>query len=255
MFTCFATRSFCQQLQKELLPQQSIQAKIASGETHRYTLKLSKAQFVTLTLMQKGVDLVVTTFDEQGKKLQEYDSPNGTYGAEPFTISSTQAGNYTIEVAPLEKNVQGNYELKINHIKPKAVTPSQQVDEAFSIWDNAESPGAAVSIMRHGKTLYKKGYGLANLEYAIPNSPETIFHVASVSKQFTAFSILLLAQEGKLSLDDDIRKYIPEMHDFGKKITLRHLASHTSGLRDQWELLVLAGWRIDDVITQDQILK
>lgn len=252
---CSCLNLFSQTKQKELSLNHIVQTEISSGETHSYTLKLNKAQFAVLTLMQQGVDVVVTTFDAQGKKMQAYDSPNGSYGAEPFTISSTQASNYTIEVAPLEPNVHGNYYIKINSIKPKAVTPSQQVDEAFSIWDNAESPGAAVSIMKNGKTLYKKGYGLANLEYAIPNSPETIFHVASVSKQFTVFSILLLAQEGKLSLDDDIRKYIPEMHDFGKKITLRHLASHTSGLRDQWELLVLAGWRIDDVITQDQILK
>jgi CubicO group peptidase (beta-lactamase class C family) len=252
---CCCNNLFGQPTQKELSLNHIIQTEISSGEKHSYTLKLNKAQFAVLTLLQQGVDVVVTTYDTQGKKLQAYDSPNGSFGAEPFTISSSQAGNYTIEVAPLEPNVHGNYQLKINSIKPKAVTPSQQVDEAFSIWDNAESPGAAVSIMKNGKTLYKKGYGLANLEYAIPNSPETIFHVASVSKQFTVFSILLLAQEGKLSLDDDIRKYIPEMHDFGKKITLRHLASHTSGLRDQWELLVLAGWRIDDVITQDQILK
>ncbi len=247
--------SFGQTIQKELVLNKAIQADISSGEKHSYFLKLNKDQFVVLNLMQKGVDVVITTFDAQGKKLYEYDSPNGSFGAEPFTLTSTQAGKYIIEVAPLEKNVRGKYELKINQIKPKAVTPSQQVDEAFSIWDNAESPGTAVSIMRHGKTLYKKGYGLANLEYNIPITSETVFHVASVSKQFTVFSILLLAQQGKLSLDDDIRKYIPEMHDFGKKITLRHLASHTSGLRDQWELLVLAGWRIDDVITQDQILK
>jgi CubicO group peptidase (beta-lactamase class C family) len=82
-----------------------------------------------------------------------------------------------------------------------------------------------------------------------------VFHVASVSKQFTAFCIALLAKEGKLSLDDDIRLYLPEMHDFGKKITLQHLIHHTSGLRDQWELLAMAGWRLDDVITTDHILQ
>jgi len=103
--------------------------------------------------------------------------------------------------------------------------------------------------------LYKKGYGIANLEYGIPISPSTVFHIASVSKQFTVFAILLLEKEGKLSIDDDIRKYIPEVPDFGKKITLRHLASHTSGLRDQWDLLVMAGWRIDDVITKAHIMK
>lgn len=254
-FICYATRSLGQLQPKVLLPQQTQRSTIASGETHRYTLKLNKSQFATLMLAQKGVDVVITTFDAQGNKVAEFDSPNGSYGAEPFTMSSTLAGNYTIEVAPLEKNVRGNYELKILQIKPKAVTTNQQVDEAFSIWDHDQSPGAAVSIRRNGKVLYEKGYGQANLEYSIPITTESIFHVASISKQFTVFSILLLAQEGKLSLDDDIRKYIPEMPDFGKKITLRHLASHTSGLRDQWELLSLAGWKMDDVITQEQLLK
>ena len=95
---------------------------------------------------------------------------------------------------------------------------------------------------------------MADLEHQVAISPSTIFHVASMSKQFIAFAIHLLAQEGKLSLDDDIRKYLPELNDFGRTITIRHLLHHTSGLRDQWNLLALAGWRLDDVITEDDIL-
>ncbi len=106
-----------------------------------------------------------------------------------------------------------------------------------------------------GKVVYKNGFGLANMEYDIPNTPSTIFHVASVSKQFTAMCILLLESEGKLNINDDIRKYIPEMPDLGHVITIKHLMHHTSGLRDQWELLFLAGWRSDDVITQEHLLK
>lgn len=130
-----------------------------------------------------------------------------------------------------------------------------RVDSLFSQWNNNYSPGCALGIIKEGKLIYKKGYGLSNLEYDIPITPASIFHMASVSKQFTAFSIVLLAQEGKLSLDHDIRKYLPEVPDFGKTITINHLIHHTSGLRDQWELLVMAGWRLDDVITKDHILK
>lgn len=137
----------------------------------------------------------------------------------------------------------------------KAFNPDEQVDEIFAAWDSKETPGVAVAIVKDGAIIYKKGYGMANLEYDIPITPATIFHIASVSKQFTVFSILLLESEGKLSLDDDIRTYIPEVPDFGKTITLRHLASHTSGLRDQWALLAMAGWRLDDVITREHILK
>ncbi len=95
---------------------------------------------------------------------------------------------------------------------------------------------------------------MADLEYSVPVTPETIFHVASISKQFTAFAIHLLAAGGKLSLDDDVRKYVPELHDFGKAIILRELLHHTSGLRDQWTLLNLAGWRSGDIITEDDVL-
>ncbi len=100
-----------------------------------------------------------------------------------------------------------------------------------------------------------RGYGSANLEYRVPITPQTPFHVASVSKQFTGFAIVLLALEGKLSLDDDIRKHLEEVPDFGTPITIRHLIHHTSGLRDQWETLAMSGWRLDDVITREHILK
>ena len=132
---------------------------------------------------------------------------------------------------------------------------TKRVDKLFRQWEKEGKPGASVAIIKDGEVIYKQGYGLANLEYDIPNTPSTVFHIASVSKQFTCFAALLLAEEGKLSMDDDIRKYIPEVPDFGKTITLRHLANHTSGLRDQWNLLALAGWRLDDVITKEHIMK
>jgi CubicO group peptidase (beta-lactamase class C family) len=130
-----------------------------------------------------------------------------------------------------------------------------QIDSIFSQYNDINKPGASVAVVKNGEIVFKKGYGSANLEYDIPTTPSTIFHIASVSKQFTVCSILLLAHEGKLSLDDDIRKYIPEVPDFGTTITLRHLATHTSGLRDQWNLLTMAGWRMDDVITKEHVLK
>lgn len=132
---------------------------------------------------------------------------------------------------------------------------TSEVDKLFADWNKRDTPGCALAVVKDGRIIYKRGYGLANLEYGIRNRPSTVFHVASVSKQFTAFAIHLLAQEGKLSLDDDVRKYLPELHDFGKTITIRHLIHHTSGLRDQWSLLMLGGWRIEDVITEQDILR
>ena len=132
---------------------------------------------------------------------------------------------------------------------------TNKVDQLFANSDKADSPGAALIVVKDGAVVYKRGYGSANLEYNIPITPSTVFHVASVSKQFTAFAITTLAKAGKLSLDDDVHKYLPELPDFGQKITVRHLLHHTSGLRDQWELLAMAGWRLDDVITKEHILK
>jgi CubicO group peptidase (beta-lactamase class C family) len=129
-----------------------------------------------------------------------------------------------------------------------------QVDALFSKWNTLDSPGAAVAVIKDGMVIYRKGFGCAQLEYGIPITPSTVFHVASVSKQFTAMAITMLDVAGKLSADDDIRKYLPELADFGKTITIRHLLNHTSGLRDQWDLMVLSGWRMDDVITQAQIM-
>jgi CubicO group peptidase (beta-lactamase class C family) len=132
---------------------------------------------------------------------------------------------------------------------------AKQVDGIFTKWSRPDSPGCALGVYRDGQIIYKRGYGMENLNEDVHITPETVFHVASMSKQFTAASIVLLAQQGKVSLDDDVRKYIPELPDFGQKITIRNLVYHTSGLRDQWALLGLAGWRYSkDLITDEDVM-
>jgi CubicO group peptidase (beta-lactamase class C family) len=110
-------------------------------------------------------------------------------------------------------------------------------------------------VIRDGETIYTKGYGLANLEYDIGITPATVFDIASVSKQFTGFAISTLLQEGKIALDDDIRKYLPEVPSFGKTITIEHLVHHTSGLRDWPQTLNVAGWRWDEVFSFEDIMR
>ena len=131
----------------------------------------------------------------------------------------------------------------------------KKIDNLFQEWNNTLSPGCTIGIVMNDQLVFSKGYGMANLEYEIPNTPQTIYHMASVSKQFTAYSIVLLAKQGKLSLDDDIHKWLPWFPDLKEKITIRNLLNHTSGIRDQWQLLAISGTRLDDVITQDQIIK
>jgi CubicO group peptidase (beta-lactamase class C family) len=131
---------------------------------------------------------------------------------------------------------------------------SKKVDAIFAEYDKTNSPGCALAILKDGKIIYKRGYGMSNMEYNIAITPTSIFHIASISKQFTAAAIVHLSLEGKLSLNDDIRKHIPEVPDFGHTITFNNLIHHTSGIRDQWTLQRLAGWRAGDLITEKDIL-
>ena len=145
--------------------------------------------------------------------------------------------------------------LLVGQTPPAPENLPAKVDAVFQKMDSTVSPGCALSVMKDGKIIYERGYGMADLDHNVPITPTTVFHVASMSKQFVAASILMLARQGKLSLDDPARKYIPELPDFGTPITIRELMHHTSGLRDQWDLLGLSGWRYSqDLITNDDVL-
>lgn len=115
-------------------------------------------------------------------------------------------------------------------------------DTVFARWNSTHTPGCAVGVAREGKVLLTRGYGMADLETGTPITPQTIFESGSVAKQFTATAIMLLAQDGKLSLDDPTRKYIPELPEYDQPITIRHLLTHTSGLREWSSLVAAAGW-------------
>lgn len=123
-----------------------------------------------------------------------------------------------------------------------AVDPITGVDAIFAPWSSKEKPGCAVAVGEKGRTVLARAYGMADLEHDVPNTLTTVFEAGSVSKQFTAAAALLLVQQGKLKLQDDVRKYIPELPDYGVPITIDHLIHHTSGLRDWGALAGLAGW-------------
>ena len=115
------------------------------------------------------------------------------------------------------------------------VAPSQsneKVDKLFAQWDRPDSPGCALGVIKDGKFIYKRGYGSANPDYNAPFSSESVFCIASTTKQFTAASILLLVRRGVISLDDEIHKYFPELPKYEAPITVNHLIHHTSGIRD-----------------------
>ena len=135
-----------------------------------------------------------------------------------------------------------------------AQAANPRVDSIFASFDRADSPGCAVSVSESGRTVFAKGYGSASLEHGVSITPVSAFYAASVSKQFTAFAVALLSAQGKLSLDDDIRKWIPEVPNFGKTITVRHLIHHTSGIRDYFGLLGMTDWQSDGPLTEARFL-
>ena len=134
--------------------------------------------------------------------------------------------------------------------------PSQQareVDELFAQWDQPDSPGAALGVIKDGKLIYSKGYGLADLEHEIPIDASTVFYMASVSKHFVTMCILLLEEQGKLDLDDEIQVHLPDFPRYEDPLTIRHFIHHTSGVRDNLTLWRLAGNSYLDYVDKDGI--
>jgi len=139
---------------------------------------------------------------------------------------------------------------------PSTLSPAvtAALDSIFLPMSHSGEPGCAAGVYRDGTVAFARGYGFANLTHDVPITPGTRFTVGSVSKQFTAASIALLVRAGGVALDDDVRKYIPEMQAHATPVRVRHLVHHTSGLRDFWELVGLSGLRFDDGYTSDDML-
>lgn len=239
-----------------LAPGTPVMEDMQPGETRKFPLSLEADHVLHLVVEQGGVDVVVQLFDPRGRLLDEAATPGVTQGPQHLVHITDDAGTYRLEVHSLaDSGETGRVEVRIERLIPVPENVFDRVDLLFAPWDRPDSPGASLAVSRDGELVYARGYGSAHLEHDVPITPDTVFHVASVSKQFAAFAAALLAERGLLSLDADITTLLPEVPDLGAVITPRHMAHHTSGLRDQWELLINGGWRIDDVITTDHIMK
>src|SRR5690242_20243109 len=133
--------------------------------------------------------------------------------------------------------------------------PSTNIDDLFATYTKPHSPGCSVGVIRDGHFILRKSYGEASLELGAPLTSQSVFYLASVSKQFTAASVVLAAEQGFLSLDDDVRRYIPELPDYGRAATLRQMLHHTSGFRDFLDLTYLSGRDISALSSPDAILR
>ncbi len=130
----------------------------------------------------------------------------------------------------------------------------RQIEALFAPWDKKDSPGCVLAVIRDGSIVYQRGFGMADLERGVANSPDSVMDIGSTSKQFTAASVLLLARWKKLDLDAPVRRYLPEIPDYGRSLTVRHLLHHTSGIRDYLTLMALAGLPTTNDYPDEQVL-
>ena len=232
-----------------------VRATLAADGTLRYELNLPKSHFVAGRVDQDGVDATVTITGPSGGRVQRA-ARVGRGGPETFAFATASAGRYVIEVTPAAKGKGGAVRVQLTRSEPVAKTPEGKVDQAAAQLYK-DTPGAVVGVIKGGKLSFVKAYGAADLTYGMPFTPETPTNIGSSSKQFTGFALALLASRGKLSLDDDVRKHIPELKDFGKKITVRHLLSHTTGYREFINTLLIEGRQVmeGDYIAPDEAIK
>src|SRR5262245_626395 len=232
-----------------------VRATLPANGTLRYELNLPKSQFVAGRVDQDGVDATVTITGPADKRVQRA-ARVGRGGPEAFAFATDTAGRYVIEVAPATAGKGGDVRVGLTRSEPVATTPEGKVDQAAAQLYK-DTPGAVVGVIKSGNLAFVKAYGAADLTYGMPFTAETPTNIGSSSKQFTGFALALLASRGKLSLDDDVRKHIPELKDFGKKITVRHLLSHTTGYREFINTLIIEGRQVleGDYIGPDEVVK
>ena len=199
------------------------------GTTGTYAVDLAAGQFALVEVVQRTVDVVARVVGPSGERVAATDAT--ARGPESLAFVAGAAGTYRVEVAPFEGQ-SGRYAVELRKAEPVATTPAGTVDQLMAPYDGTDRPGAAVAVVRGGEVVFARAYGMADLAHGVPNTPETVFNVASVSKPFAGAAFALLAEQGRLSLDDDVRTYLPELPDFGATVTLRHLLTHTSGLRE-----------------------
>lgn len=241
----------CSSGEPEVILTQKNPAALTSEDTHAYEITANAGQFVTGAIDQQSVDVVVTVSGPDGAHIGVFDV--SARGKEWVRFETTAAGIHELEIAPFEDG-EGQYAVGEFRQEPLATTPEAKVGQLMSTYGE-DTPGGVVAVVREGRLVFDSSYGMANVEYGISNSISTPYHMASVSKQFTAMAIVMLSQQGLLGLDDDVRNYLPDVPDFGHEITLRHLLNHTSGLRDHWNLWAMSGGRMDDVIRQQDLLR
>lgn len=239
---------------KALRPRRSSTHTLRGADVHRYSLALRRGEFAAVRIEQHAGNLAIVVFDPEGAPLAIVDE-NGTGQAEIVTLDATRDGLYTLQLAMYEwDSPDSRYAIEWHVRERTQAAPVARAGQLFAAWYARDRPGAVIAVRSRGKPLFTAARGLADVEQRTPMSEHTRIDLASVSKQFTAYAIALLAASGRLSLDDDVHRWLPELPDYGTPITVRHLLEHRSGLRDWDAMFGIAGRRIEDGISADDVL-
>jgi CubicO group peptidase (beta-lactamase class C family) len=215
-----------------------------------YSITVDDNTYIAGWVDQISVDVVVSLLNESDEEIDSFDNP--AKGHEPFTFSIEEAGTYRLEVTPFEEEA-GDYTVMISVVEPIATDRNERVDQLLSMYSK-DVPGAVIGIIENGEMVYSQAYGKANLTHNLDFKLNTPTNIGSVSKQFTAYAILLLEQRGILSTDDNVRDHIPELPDFGEVITLNNLLNHTNGYREVYNLMPMKGWYGEDNLLRSEVI-
>ena len=225
----------------ELQPGRMVTGALSPGQTASYTIDADGNDFILGEVDQISVDVNIRILDPDGEQIGQFGGLG--QGIERFAGRTSSAGTHTVElsVAGDFAGISGLFVITLLRHEPVATDPEQLTDQLMARFDGDHTPGAAVQVWRDGSTLYSEAYGMADLTHGVPFTPETSTNIGSTSKQFTAFAVMLQQERGLLSLDDDIRSHIPELPAFAETIQVRHLLTHTSGLREFLNLMRMTG--------------
>ena len=231
---------------------QTLSGTLTSDSPHDFTVRLGAEYFVYGDVNQIDVDVVVAVLAPDGEEMARFDDP--ARGPEPFQFTTEEEGSYTIRVTAFEEQ-KGGYAVTLRLAEPVATDPEARVDQLMTRFTGSDTPGGVVGVVRGGEIAFQKAYGMASLEYGVPHRVETPTNIGSVTKQFTAMAILLLQSDGLLSVDDDIREYIPELPDFGVTITLKNMLNHATGYRELYNFLPMSGRDGEDLVAREEAIR
>ena len=213
---------------------------IAGTDTSVYSLELKAGQFAWGNLAQYDADIEILVKDDEMNNITSSMNPSDI--DEFFQIETEKDGFIYIHIFSVD-STSGEYDLTIEGVENIAEKPNLRVDQIMKEFDR-NVPGAVVGVYKDGQPLFTKGYGLANLDYDIPYSPETRTNIGSTSKQFTCFGLMLLVDQGLVDLDSSVQTYLPDVKKFDEEVTVRNLMTHTSGYREFLNLILLTGRKI-----------